>query len=135
MPTLTVKHEGGLAASINVRGHKVMADVSPESGGQDIGPTPVELLAGSLGACIAFYVARWCVEAGLPHQGFEVEVEYELDRETHCVPVIAVNISMPSDFPENRRRALMRVAEQCTVHNTLCRVPQISMELAEPVAV
>ena len=131
MPTLTVKHEGGFASSINVRGHKVMADVPTQMGGQDRGPTPVDLLAGSLGTCVAFYVSRWCAEANLPHDGFEVEVEYELDMETHCVPVIGVKITMPSDFPEARRAALMKVAEHCTVHNTLCRLPQITMDFAK----
>ncbi len=130
MPTLIVKHEGGVASSINVRGHKVMADVPPPMGGEDRGPTPVDLLAGSLGACIAFYVSRWCREAGLPHEGMEIEVEYELDMEIHCVPVIGVKIKMPANFPEERRKALMHVAEHCTVHNTLCRLPQITMAFA-----
>ena len=134
MPTLTVKHEGGFASSINVRGHKVMVDVPPQMGGEDRGPTPVDLLAGSLGSCVAFYVSRWCAEAKLPQDGFTVEVDYELDMETHCVPVIAVRINMPSDFPEARRNALMKVAEHCTVHNTLCRLPQITMEYTEPPA-
>jgi len=58
MPTLVVKHEGRMASSINVRGHKIIADVPPEMGGNDRGPTPVDLLAGSLGTCIAFSMSR-----------------------------------------------------------------------------
>jgi putative redox protein len=134
MPTLNVKHEGGFASSINVRGHKVISDVPPQMGGEDKGPTPPDLLAGSLGSCIAFYLARWCKEAKLPYEGLEVDVEYELDMESHCVPVIGVKINMPSNFPEQRRSALMKVAEHCTIHNTLCRLPQISMEYTEPAA-
>jgi uncharacterized OsmC-like protein len=65
---------GGMASSIAVRGQRVMADAPPAVGGEDRGPTPVDLLAGSLGACIAFYVARYCREAGLPHEGFEVDL-------------------------------------------------------------
>jgi uncharacterized OsmC-like protein len=49
MPTLFVRHEGGMSSSLNVRGHKIIADVPPEMGGDDRGPTPVDLLAGSLG--------------------------------------------------------------------------------------
>ena len=131
MPTLIVKHEGGVASSINVHGHKVMADLPPPLGGEDRGPTPVDLLAGSLGACIAVFVSRWCREAGLPHEGMEIEVEYKVDTEIHFVPVISAKITMPADFPEGRRKALMHVAEHCTVHNTLCRLPQITMAFAE----
>jgi putative redox protein len=130
MPTLVVKHEGGMSSSMNVRGHKVMADVPPEMGGEDRGPTPVDLLAGSLGTCIAFYIARWCKEARVPCDGFEVQVEYVHDRENHCVPVLGVEISMPADFPERRRSAVLKVAQECTVHNTLCTIPQIEIGVA-----
>ncbi|MBN1460378.1 MAG: OsmC family protein [Armatimonadetes bacterium] len=135
MPTLTVKHEGGLASSINVRGHKVTTDVPEHLGGDDRGPTPPDLLAGALGGCIALYIARWAAQAGVAHEGLEVEVEYEVDSDAHCMPVIGVKVKMPAEFPEVRRQSLMRVAEHCTIHNTLCRLPQISIELAEPAAV
>jgi putative redox protein len=125
MPTLVVKHEGGMSSSMNVRGHTVIADVPPQMGGEDRGPTPVDLLAGSLGTCIAFYIARWCKQAGVPHEGFQVDMEYVHDREAHCVPVMKVEVRMPPEFPEARREALLKVAQGCTVHNTLCSLPQI----------
>jgi len=127
MAKMVVKHEGGVASSVNVRGHRVMVDVPPQMGGEDRGPTPVDLLTGSLGACIAFYVARWCREAKLPYEGLEVDLDYVLDMEAHCVPVMSAQIRMPAGFPEERRNALLKVAQGCTVHNTLCRIPQIEV--------
>lgn len=136
MPTMTVKHEGGVASSFNARGHRVLADVPEKMGGQDRGPTPVELFAGSLGSCIAFYVARWCTERDLPFEGFQIELDYLLDMEAHCIPVVNVRIEMPADFPEGRHDALLRVAEHCTVHNTICAVPKVNISVAAaPVAV
>jgi putative redox protein len=130
MPMMVVKHEGGMASSMNVRGHQVMTDVPPAMGGEDRGPTPVDLLAGSLGTCIAFYVARWCQQAGVPHEGFEVDLDYVHDREAHCVPEMKVSLRMPASFPENRREAVLKVAKSCTVHNTLCSLPQIEVAVA-----
>jgi uncharacterized OsmC-like protein len=127
MAKMVVKHEGGVASSINVRGHKVMVDVPETMGGQDRGPTPVDLLAGSLGSCIAFYVSRWCREAKLPYEGLEVDIDYVLDMEAHCVPVLSANVRMPADFPKDRQAALLKVAEHCTVHNTLCSLPKIEV--------
>jgi len=129
MATLIVKHEGGMSSSINVRGHKVMADVPPEMGGDDRGLTPVDLLAGSLGTCIAFYIARWCKEAGIACEGFQVKVDYVHDRENHCVPVLSAEVSMPATFPEKRKPALLKLAKACTVHNTLCRTPELSVRV------
>lgn len=130
MPTLIVKHEEGVSSSINVRGHRIIADAPREMGGEDRGPTPVDLLAGSLGACIVFYVARWCQEAGIACDGFTVKVEYTHDREAHCVPVIGVEVRLPEGFPEQRKAALLKVAQSCTVHNTLCSAPQIEVTIA-----
>jgi uncharacterized OsmC-like protein len=119
-----------MSSSINVRGHKVMADVPPEMGGEDRGPTPVDLLAGSLGTCIVFYLARWCKEAKVSCEGLQVTVDYVHDKESHCVPVIGVNIMMPESFPEERKAAVLKVAQQCTVHNTLCQIPEINVTVA-----
>jgi uncharacterized OsmC-like protein len=57
-------------------------------------------------------------------------MEYVHDREAHCVPVMKVSVRMPADFPEARREALLKVAMSCTVHNTLCSVPQIEIAVA-----
>jgi uncharacterized OsmC-like protein len=130
MATLVVKHEGGMSSSLNVRGHKIISDVPPEMGGDDRGPTPVDLLAGSLATCIAFYIARWCKQASIPHEGFEIDMDYVHDREAHCVPVMKVSVHMPPEFPEARRAALLKVALSCTVHNTLCNTPQMEITIA-----
>jgi len=127
MAMMVVKHEGGVASSINVRGHKLIADAPQAMGGENRGPTPVDLLAGSLGACIAFYVARWCREAKLPCEGFEIDLDYVHDLEAHCVPELNVVIRMPATFPKEREPALLRVATGCTVHNTLCSIPKIEV--------
>jgi len=102
-------------------------------GGEDRGPTSVELLAGSLGTCIVFYVARWCKETKLDCEGFSVEVEFVHDMEAHCVPVLNVKLILPKGFPEARKAALLKVAHSCTVHNTLCRIPKIQVTVGESV--
>ena len=127
MAMMTVKHEGGVSSSINVRGHRVIADAPAAMGGEDRGPTPVDLLAGSLGTCIVFYVARYCKEANLPFEGFHVDLDYVHDREAHCVPELTAVVRMPAGFPKEREQALLRVAGGCTVHNTLCSMPKIEV--------
>jgi putative redox protein len=131
MAMMVVKHENGVSSSINVRGHTVVADAPPAMGGQDRGPTPVDLLAGSLGACIAFYVARYCQQANVPYEGFEVDLDYVHDREAHCVPELSAVVRMPEGFPKEREAALLKVARGCTVHNTLCTLPKIDVAIGE----
>jgi len=130
MPMLTVKHEGKCFLGINVHGHRVVADAPKAMGGEGSGPTPVDLLAASLGACVGMYIARWCQQARIPHEGFEIGVDYQHDREAHCVSGFTVEVRMPEGFPEERREALLKVARGCTVHNTLCGLPTIEVSLA-----
>jgi len=127
MPEMVAKHTQGVASVIQTRGHQVQVDAPQEMGGQDTGATPVELLTGALGSCIIYFVARWAQGAGLPYEGMEVRLDYVLDMAAHCVPVINVTVHMPPGFPQDRKEALLRVAETCTVHNTLCSPPRIQV--------
>ena len=64
MDLITVNREDNLKFSIQVRGHEVASDMSAKDGGQDAGPSPVELFGGSLGACIAMMVQSYCNRHG-----------------------------------------------------------------------
>ena len=43
----------GITHDIEVRGHTIVADEPGSMGGDDLGPTPQELIAGALAACTA----------------------------------------------------------------------------------
>jgi len=129
VPTLVAKYDENVASSVEVRGHRMIIDVPPEMGGEDRGPTPIEILAASLGSCIMYYLSRWCREAKIDCQGMEVKVDYEVDQEKHCVSELNASIKLSSDFPQSRRKAALRVANQCTVHNTLCHTPNMEIKL------
>ena len=62
MDLITVSRKAGFEFGIQVRGHEVGSDLSEKDGGGDAGPSPAELLAGSLGACIAMAQSKGYVE-------------------------------------------------------------------------
>lgn len=120
-----------MSSSIAVRGHRVTADVPPQVSGENLGPLPVDLLASVLGACIAFRIAQWCKEASLPCEGLAVTAEYAQEEENHCRPMLRATIMMPRGFPEERREALLEIAEQCTGHDALSRAPELEIAVAQ----
>jgi uncharacterized OsmC-like protein len=91
----------------------------------------MELLVGSLGACIALYVARYCRQANLPHEGFEVAVEYAEDAQAGGASELNVRMKLPTEFPAARRSAVLRVAAHCPVHATLSRQPRVTVAFAD----
>lgn len=128
MDLITVNCKGGLEVEIRVRGHVVTSDMSLEDGGTDAGPSPAELLAGSLGACVAMMVQRYC-----DSHGFEGETAVyltpELADDPKRVGNIVIDVELPDGVPENRKGAVQRVAQGCLVHETLLRPPPVDIEI------
>ena len=53
LASATVQGENGYAQKITTPGHELTSDEPVKRGGTDTGPSPVELLLASLGACTA----------------------------------------------------------------------------------
>jgi uncharacterized OsmC-like protein len=119
-PTISVRHEEGDRFAIDVRGHSLVVDQPVGAGGGDAGPTPTELFVAGLASCAGFYAERFLVRHGLPTAGLAVDCGFEMS-EDHPARVVSIDVRLrlPAGFPEERRAALGRVVEHCTVHNTM----------------
>lgn len=132
---IKVTSAGGDRLRISVRGHDVYADQPVADGGDDTAPTPTELFAGALAACVAYYAERYLRRHGLDAAGLAVTCDYTWGESPHRVAAFDVAVDVPG-LPAERREALTRVVQHCTVHNTL-RVPprvKIAVTTATPAA-
>lgn len=130
MDLITIKHEAGLSFSVQVRGHRFLVDMPKDSKGEDRGPSPADLLASALGACMGMHMALYCQTSGLNCQGMEMQLVYNLAEEKghRRISVITADVTLPQD-PGPRGAALLRAAENCIVRNTLEKPPVIDMEI------
>jgi len=128
MDLITVSRKDGLEFSIRVRGHEVTSDMSEKDGGLDAGPSPAELFAGSLGACVAMMVQSYCRR----HE-YEGDVEVSLTMEMADSPkrigAIVVDVELPEGVPEEKREAIRRMAERCPIHETLKDPPRVDIDI------
>ena len=62
---------------VEIRGHRVTADEPENQGGQDLGPSPQELLAASLASCMAITMEMYATRKGWDIGAVEVECEYD----------------------------------------------------------
>jgi uncharacterized OsmC-like protein len=130
MEDITVHHHFDDEFAVLVRDNLIHVDQPLEAGGGDAGPTPTELFVASLAACAGFYARRYLARHGLPAEGLEVSAAYAMsDRPPARVTGIELRIRPPANIPEQRRRALIAVAEHCTVHNSIMRPPQIRIDI------
>lgn len=125
--SVTRKEGGGF--ELRVRAHSVRADMSVEEGGADRGMKPAELLAGSLGACIAIMVQAYCDKHGYTDGEVGASLTIELADDPKRIKGIVIDLELPKDVPEDRKPAIKRVAELCPVHATLEQMPKVDLEI------
>lgn len=129
MDLINIAREKGLEFKIQVRNHQVTTDMSAKDGGQDEGPSPVELLAGSLGTCIAMMVQTYCNRHGYTDGDVGVSLTLELADSPKRVGGIVVDVELPDGIPEDKKDAIRRMAEKCPVHETFRNPPRIDIDI------
>ena len=60
MSLISVSRKSGLEFEVQVGPRTFTSDLSEEDGGGGLGPSPSELLVGSLAVCIAIMAQRYC---------------------------------------------------------------------------
>ena len=129
MSLISITRKAGLEFEIQVRAHQVSTDFSVDDGGEDKGPSPSEMLVGSLGACIAIMVQRYCDRHGYTDGEVSASLTYELADDPKRVGAITVDLEIPKDVPEAKYDAIRRVADACPIHGTLTNPPDVDLEI------
>ncbi len=128
MDLISITRESGLEFDVRVRGHSVRTDMSEADGGHDRGPSPSELLAGSLGACVAMMVQRYCDRHGHTDGDVAVSLTLELAEDPKRVAAIVADVELPRDVPAAELVVVRRIAEKCVIHGTLVHSPRVDIE-------
>jgi putative redox protein len=119
------------AYDIQIRGHHLTVDQPVAEGGANPGPTPTELFAASLAACIGFYAGRFLRRHGLPADGLQIHCGATMSSGRPArVETITVSLDGLPALEDRRRAALLAVVDHCTVHNSIRQTPKVRVELA-----
>ncbi len=103
---------------VQVRDHQVTVDEPLESGGDDAGPDPQELLAVSLASCTAITMEMYAGRKGWDIGHIEVDVEYT-PAERGCPTKFELILRLPADLPAEQVERLKVIAAKCPVHRAL----------------
>jgi len=130
MPRTVIVNSGivGYAQNISVGPHLLQADEPRDSGGNDIGPNPYELLLSALGACTGMTLRMYAERKQWPLRGVQVRLTHSKIYAEDCVACdtkrgtldqIDAEISLFGDLSEDQRQRLMEIADRCPIHRTL----------------
>ncbi|HUB35912.1 MAG TPA: OsmC family protein [Solirubrobacteraceae bacterium] len=115
----TARRDGStLKHTVQLRDHTLAVDEPLESGGEDAGPSPQELLAASLASCTAITMEMYAARKGWDIGHVEVDVEYTL-ADRGCPTKFELVLRVPDHIPEDQLQRLMVIAAKCPVHRAL----------------
>ncbi len=103
---------------LKVRKHRMTADEPEDMGGDDMGPSPQELLAASLASCTAITMEMYAKRKGWKVDGLEVDCDYK-PAERGTVTRFELVMRMPAHLSEDQVERLQIIAAKCPVHRTL----------------
>jgi putative redox protein len=114
----SAKQRSKFQHDVKVRAHALTADEPEDQGGDDMGPSPQELLAASLASCTAITMEMYAKRKGWNVDGLEVDVDYQ-PAERGCVTRFELVMKMPAHLSEEQVEKLQVIAAKCPIHRTL----------------
>lgn len=144
--TKTVRLEARMGASFTVesdiRGHKAIIDQPAGGGGEDLGPTPLELFTFSLAGCICTIARIAARQKKIDLRGMEVSVEGDYDpagllgrESTNRVgfQVLRVTAEIDADMSEDDKQAFLdEVCDRCPLHDNIKLNTEVVHTLKSP---
>jgi len=118
MRAIARRENGTLRHDVKIRRHVVVADEPEDNGGDDSGPSPLELLAASLASCTAVTMEMYAQRKGWQIGEVVVDVGYE-PAQRGSPTRFTLDIRMPKELPDDQRERLLQIAAKCPVHRTL----------------
>lgn len=114
---------------VRVRDHAFLADEPRDVGGDDIGPTPYDLLLAGLGACTAMTIRMYAGHKKWPLESVSVRLRHEKKHAEDCADCeqkgarldhIEREVALVGPALDEAQRArLLEIANRCPVHRTL----------------
>ncbi|BAV05109.1 putative redox protein [Filimonas lacunae] len=107
----------------------LIADEPEELGGQDLGFSPADLLAASLGACTCATLRMYADKKGWDLTDVQADVTFERDfanNQSHFTRTI----TLTGNLDEEQRQRLLTIANNCFIHKTLTNPIDIATSLS-----
>jgi putative redox protein len=107
-----------LTHDVKAGSHSITIDEPSDHGGDDLGPSPQELLAAALASCTAVTMEMYAQRKGWDVSGLAVDCRYA-PAERGCPTKFDLVLKMPAHLDEEQIERLQVIAAKCPVHRTL----------------
>lgn len=128
-----VESVGAVASRVTLGDHELVFD-QPASvpGGEDRGPSPLDVMAAAIGACAHYFAAAYLHARKMSVEGLRVEVEAEKVREPQPrFGRLSLRLVLPAAVPDHYRPQIERAVRNCPAYGTLVHSPELELTFAQ----
>lgn len=122
---------GSVGSRVRLGEHELIFD-QPASvpGGQDRGPSPLDVMVASVAACAHYFAAAYLHGRGLASEGLTVEVESEKER----LPVprigrLVMRVTVPAGLDDRHLLGIGRAVKSCPAYGTLLHGTEVEVAI------
>ncbi|MCA1780855.1 MAG: alpha/beta fold hydrolase [Intrasporangiaceae bacterium] len=125
---VTESTSDGYAHIASASGHSWVLDEPESAGGHDSGPGPYDVMLSALGACTSMTMRMYARRKGWDYGATTVTVTHTRVHAKDCEECVTEEgridridrvIDLDPDLTDERRAALLVIADKCPVHRTL----------------
>ena len=122
---------GKVGSRARIGSHELVFDQPANvRGGEDRGPSPLDVMSVSVAACAHYFAAAYLFGRGLSPEGLSVEVASEKER----VPVsrigrMVLKVRLPPGLPAKHLAGIERAIKGCPAYGTLLHPPTVELSI------
>jgi putative redox protein len=118
----------GYTSEVKTPFHHLLADEPEEVGGDNLGPTPYDLLMAALGTCTAMTLQMYVQRKKWPLEEINVYLDHDkvhgkdgddVEGKNSKVSRFTRNLVITGNLDDTQRKRLLEIANKCPVHRTL----------------
>lgn len=121
---MEIRFPGGKKVDADFKGFTIKTDQGEKDGGEGSAPTPSFLFLASLGTCAGLYALNFCEKRKIDTAKLKLELEFKTHKKTHLVEKVRLKLTLPPDFPEKYRPAIIKAMDLCYVKKHLHEPPE-----------
>ena len=132
---MEIRFPGGLEVEAVHGGFTITTDQPALQGGAGSAPTPFDLFLASIGTCAGLYALRFCQQRNLDTEGLAVTLDPVKDSDGKRIAQIRIEVTLPPEFPDKYRDALLRAVDQCKVKRHILEPPKFEVTTVRPTVI